>query len=182
MKKYNWNSLSKNDFSQNTAVTIGVFDGIHIGHKELLNRVLEAKKKGLSAGVVTFSDSIFSMFKNGENPLQSLEERYASFEKMGFDFVILIDFTPEIAKTPGLDFLQTLKEKCRLSVLVEGEDFRFGDGGKTGMEEIRSFCLENNIESEFVPPVIFEGKRVSSTMIRALFKAGNEKKARNLMF
>lgn len=182
MKIYSWNSLNKEDFSQKTCITIGVFDGIHVGHKKLLEEVLAvSKEKGFLSGVVTFSDSIFKMFKSSEVPLQTLEKRLECLSQMGFDFVILIDFTTEIARTPGPDFLYTLKDKCFLSHLVEGEDFRLGDGGKTGKKEIEKFCNENNIGVSFIPPVLYEGQRVSSTMIRNLLKAGDIETTKNLL-
>ncbi|MCF0242758.1 MAG: FAD synthetase family protein [Treponema sp.] len=181
MKIFNWNDLSLEFFSKPSALTIGVFDGIHIGHAELLNKVLSAKEKGFFSGVVTFSDSIFDMFKSGEVPLQTLKERFLSLENMGFDFIILIDFTPQIAALSGTEFLDILRTKCNLSYLVEGEDFCFGAGGKTGMNEISEYCEKNKIKVSFVPPVLYEGKRVSSSMIRALLKDGEVNKARNLM-
>lgn len=182
MKILNWNALNKEDFPFETCMTIGVFDGIHAGHKKLLEEVLSvSKEKNLSSGVVTFSDSIFSMFKNGEQPLQTLDERFSKLSHMGFDFCILIDFTPAIAKTDGLEFLRILLNKCRLSYIVEGDDFRLGDGGKTGKDEIYSFCLEKGIGVSFIPPVLYEGQRVSSTMIRKLLKEGDFSTAKKLL-
>ncbi len=182
MKRLNWNSLNRSDFPEKTCITIGVFDGIHIGHKKLFEKVLsESRKQKMSPGLVTFSDSIFEMFKSTEKPLQSLEERLAAAEKMGFEFCILIDFTREIAATDGIEFLNVLKETCNLSFLVEGEDFRLGDGGKTGKTEIENFCAGNGIGVSFIPPVIFEGQRVSSTLIRKLIKNGDVKTAEYLL-
>jgi len=182
MKLLDWNNLSESDFLSDTCLTIGVFDGIHSGHKKLLGRVLEvSREKNLVPGLVTFSDSIFKMFKNSGKPLQTLEERLSCLEKMGFEFCILIDFTPEIAGTDGLVFLSTLLEKCRLSFLVEGEDFRMGDKGKTGKAEIEKYCAEKGIGVEFIPPVLYEGKRISSTMIRNLLKDGDTETAEKLL-
>ncbi len=174
--------ISEESFPQSTALTVGVFDGIHAGHKELLDKVLSIKKeKGVPAGVVTFSDGIFTMFKKGESPLQSIEERLSALERMGFDFVIMIDFTPEVAATKGEFFLSELRKYCGLSYLVEGEDFRMGDGGKTGKAEIEAFCKKEGIEAFFIPPVLFEGSRVSSTMIRRMIREGQEESARSLL-
>lgn len=182
MKLLNWNSLKKSDFPKNTCLTIGVFDGIHMGHKKLFEKVLsESREQKLSPGLVTFSDSIFTMFKSADKPLQSLEERLSAAEKMGFEFCILIDFTPAIAATDGIEFLSVLKNTCNLSFLVEGEDFRLGDGGRTGKKEIESFCRNNGIGFSFIPPVIFEGQRISSTLIRKLIKAGDVKTAEYLL-
>jgi len=182
MKRLNWNSLNKSDFPEKTCITIGVFDGIHIGHKKLFEKVLsESTELKISPGLVTFSDSIFSMFKSSEKPLQSLEERLSAAEKMGFEFCILIDFTSEIAATDGIEFLNVLKENCNLSYLVEGEDFCLGEGGRTGKNEIEKFCKDNGIGGSFIPPVIFEGQRVSSTLIRRLLKNGDVKTAEYLL-
>ena len=96
MKVLSWNNLKESDFLKNTCLTIGVFDGIHAGHKKLLDKVLQvSEEKNLVPGLVTFTDSIFTMFKNSEKPLQTLEERLSCVKKMGFEFCILIDFTPE---------------------------------------------------------------------------------------
>ena len=174
MKIYDWNSLDGSCFSKKTCMTVGVFDGIHAGHKKLLEKVIDvSKNNSFESGVVTFSDSIFSMFKSSEVPLQTLEERIRTIEKMGFDFLILIDFTPEVAHTDGLEFLKNLKLKCFLTYLVEGEDFRLGDGGRIGKKEIEKFCLENEIGYDFIPPVLFQGQRISSTMIRKMKNEGD---------
>ncbi|MBS7261589.1 MAG: FAD synthetase family protein [Treponema sp.] len=182
MKVLSWNNLKESDFLKKTCLTIGVFDGIHAGHKKLLDKVLQvSEEKNLVPGLVTFTDSIFTMFKNSGKPLQTLEERLSCVKKMGFEFCILIDFTPEIARTEGTVFLYTLMEKCRLSYLVEGEDFRLGNGGRTGMAEIDDFCRKNNIGVSFIPPVLYEGKRISSTMIRNLIKNGDTETASRLL-
>lgn len=180
MKIIPWANL-ENLFSP-AAITIGVFDGIHIGHKMLFDEVISKKQSdGYAAGIVTFTDSIFTLFKQSEKPLLSIEERLERFESLGFDFVVLIDFTEKIARIPGTDFLETLKKKCGLKYLVEGEDFRFGDGGKTGMAEIKSFCDKNGIEVKFIPPVMYGDERVSSSLIREMIKSGKADDAKKLM-
>lgn len=183
MKIYNWADLTESDFPSGTCLTIGVFDGIHAGHKKLFEEVVHfAEEKNLLPGFVTFSDGIFSMFKNSEKPLQSLEERIQKAGELGMEFCILIDFTPEIARTDGLEFLSVLKNKCHLSFLVEGEDFRLGDGGRTGKKEIQDFCNENKIEVFFVAPVLYNGQRISSTMIRKMIAEGDFENARKFIF
>lgn len=186
MKVFSWQDavsghIDEKILGKGTALTVGVFDGIHIGHKELLKAVLEGKKNGFSCGVVTFTDKIFCISKTSVNPIETLEERLSRFEKMGFEFVILIDFTKDVAAMEGKAFLDVLYEKCALKYLVEGEDFRFGAGGLTGKNEIEIFCKERGLLCTFIPPVLFNGERVSSTLIRKLLKEGKKDLAARLI-
>lgn len=186
MKIFSWQDavegkIDAEILEKGTALTVGVFDGIHIGHKALLNAVLGGKEKGYACGVVTFTDKIFALSKASVNPIESLEKRLSHFDQMGFDFVILIDFTKNVADMEGKVFLDVLYEKCGLKHLVEGDDFRFGAGGRTGRNEIEVFCSERGLSCTIVQPVLFKGERVSSTLIRKLLKEGREEEASRLM-
>lgn len=186
MKVFSWDDVIQNKLDscfleKGTALTVGVFDGIHIGHKELLKAVLKGQEQGYFCGVVTFTDKIFSLYKSNVEPIESLEKRLNRFEQLGFDFVILIDFTGDIASMDGNDFLQSLMDFCNVKLLVEGEDFRFGSGGKTGKKEIQAFCSKYNINCVIIPPVIWKGERVSSTLIRRFLKEGDQKSVSELM-
>lgn len=182
---FSWDDIQNNKFIsyfgfQKSVITIGVFDGIHTGHKMLLNTVLQDKNKKLT-GIVTFNDRIFSLKKTSEKPIFPIEKRLSLFNRMGFDFVILLDFTEDIAGIDGIDFLNNLFEKCGLSKIVEGTDFNLGKGGKTGKDEIVAFCQSRNIDSQFIPAVLYKGKRISSTYIRGLLEKNKNQEAGKLI-
>ena len=156
-------------FSSGTAVSIGSFDGPHIGHKKLIDALLnQQKKNNLVPGILTFRRPLTGYKKGAgyKGDVSTLAQRLSSFESEGMSFVVVIDFSDEFCKIEGRVFLEYLRRYLNMKFIAEGKDFHCGYHGATGMEEISSFMEEYGLEAQVVPPVLYGNERVSSSRIR----------------
>ena len=171
-------------FARGTALTVGNFDGPHIGHDSLFALVrAEAKKDDLTPGVVAFKQSLGAFKSEGfyEGDLSTLAQRLSVIEARGMAFAILIDFSDKFGKMEGRSFLSMLVRGCGMKFIAEGWDFRCGYRGAYGMKEIRAFSLERGIVSEFPEPTLYEGERVSSSLIRMRVFKGDIRSAEAML-
>lgn len=152
--------------------TIGVFDGVHAGHRRLLYEIVtEAEQRDVQSLVITFERSPREVLDGGEHCLiTSIEHRLRLFAKLGVDVTVVLRFTPELAALSAKEFaLRIFKETLSVGKLVLGFNGRFGRGGQGGIE----LCRELNIPARRVPAVKIEGEVVSSTAIREAILAGD---------
>lgn len=161
--------------NQQTALSIGSFDGMHIGHDSIFDSILG--QKDLVPGIVTFRHStrLGKDGRNYEGDVSSLSQKLEFFMHKGFKFAVVIDFSDDFTKIQGKDFLSVLKNCCNLKYLAEGEDFRCGYKGLTDIPALKDFCSENDIELNIVKFVDYGGRRVSSSRIREEILAKNFK-------
>lgn len=180
---YSWEDIVSNKFPckeelkklgyNGTALSVGGFDGVHLGHQELLRRVLG--KKNLLPGVVTFSNLPASL----KNPtifngsVCTLQQKIDFFKGMGFCFVVVIDFSYEFSKMDGNKFLSILKDSLSMSFMAEGIDFRCGYKGSFDIDKTAQFLTDNNIMLEKIAPVIIDEERISSSLIRSAILLGD---------
>lgn len=162
-----------------TALSIGSFDGLHLGHVEILNKLLE--NKTYVPGVITFTSSVKNAFNSSEKDIYSLDEKLKLLESKGLKFAIVIDFSPQIATMDGVKFLSMVADKIGLKFLAEGMDFNCGYKGQTGIKEIESLSKIMNFKFSVVPDVIFEGERISSSRIRESIAFGHYDKAEKML-
>jgi FAD synthase len=167
MKILSWEELgSGHGLDSPIAAAIGVFDGLHIGHRELVGQVLG--REGLSSTIVTFTENPKRILSpstfHGE--LSTLDQRISLIGSMGVDLCVLIDFSGDFSKLPGRRFLSLLRENGGLRFLAVGSDFRCGYRLDTDAEGIRRFCAERSIDVEFLGAVRWAGHPVSSSRIR----------------
>jgi len=148
------------------AATIGVFDGLHIGHRELVKRILE--KRDLASVVLTFRENPKGILSphTHRGELSTLEQKLDLIESTSVDFCVLIDFSGEFSKLPGRRFLSILKDSGKLRFLAVGADFRCGRGLDTAAGDIRAFCEESSVGVDLVQAVRWAGQGVSSSRIR----------------
>lgn len=164
-----------------SGISVGSFDGIHLGHALLIQTLIESShKSGMKTGVVTFSRPLpslkFSSSYKGD--ITTLQQRLKIFEKYEIDFVILVDFSEHFASLKGDVFFDILKQVCNLKYLVEGVDFRCGYKGAFDAASIKSWCENNEISVDFIDPVIYKSEtegdiRISSSYIRSKISDGD---------
>jgi hypothetical protein len=150
-----------------TAITIGVFDGIHRGHQALLERVLSS---GLYPVVVSFTRSPKFILRpeTAEGNIFSVEQKLRLFEQMGVGLTVMIDFSEKFSKLSGKEFVDLLHDRGNLRYLVIGSNFRCGFRHSTDAALIQ----EMGTPTEVVAPVMAGGGRVSSSRIRAAISTG----------
>ena len=192
MKVYSWEDVQKAAPIGPSAVTVGGFDGMHLGHQALFDAVFEWKKKragadllGLQnvlAGAVTFSRSP-GAFKSKGYPgdLMTKRMKLEFLEKRGFDFCVMIDFSEDFSKIEGRNFLDQLRKFCSAQFLAAGSDFRCGHNLDTGVAELSDYSTRNGLELKVLDDVTLLGKRVSSSLIRGAVLEGDFAFAKKLL-
>ena len=157
-------------------LALGVFDGVHVGHREVIARaVTAARKEGGKSFVVTFSPQPIRVIAPDKAPaalLATLDEKAAVVKALGVDGLLVIRFDMDFANMEAEDFVGKLLDADVRTVAV-GEDWRFGRkrSGDVGM--LRRMGAELGFRLEAVPPVMWDGERISSTRIRQAIRDGN---------
>lgn len=173
-------------FSCNSALTVGKFDGCHLGHQKIYQTVLDYcknknEKKCLSGIVSIYMGNYTEFLKNGGKILTTMNQRLESFKNFGFDFCIVIDFSSKFSKIKGTSFLNILRKICSMQFLATGSDFRCGYNLDCGVAELAQYCKSNGLEFLVCPDVCVEGQRVSSSNIKKAVLQGNLKQAELLL-
>lgn len=162
-------------------LTLGIYDGVHLGHQKIIRRVVErAKEIGGMSCVVTFDPHPREVLIPDTAPdlLTSTKKKIELLEALGLDAVCLIRFTREFAQVEARKFVKDfLINTLRTRAIVEGYDWRFGKGRKGDVELLREIGKDNGYEVEQVDGVVIDGQVVSSTLIRELVLEGNLDKA-----
>jgi riboflavin kinase/FMN adenylyltransferase len=175
--------LAKVRPQKETLLTIGVFDGIHLGHQRLLTHLRdEARRKNWLSGVVTFKSHPKAVL-SPENKLlwlSDLETRISLLRGLGIDVVVTLPFTPELARLTARRFVQLLKEHLKMRGLIIGPDFALGRGREGDAEKLRLLGQEMGFSVEIIPAVVLDGQVVSSSAIRQALAQGDMKKAEKL--
>lgn len=154
-----------------TAVTVGVFDGVHVGHQAVLRRLVETAGSGdMVPWVVTFAshpERVLNPVQPQVYMLTSLEHRTGLLRKYGAQGITVLEFDSGWACMPASDFLRILADRLACRTLVLGEDARIGKGGMP-LRALRDPAARLGISLHEVPGVSVAGERVSSTRIRSL--------------
>lgn len=160
-----------------SVVTIGVFDGVHRGHQQLIERASRlAKERGVPAVMVTFDPHPLSVFLPERAPmmLTSLEQRLALAGEMGIDAALVVDFTRELAGlNPEEYFTELLHKTLGATALVVGENFTFGKDAAGTADTAREMGKELGIDVEIVELLQEDGQRICSSSIRDYLQAGD---------
>lgn len=168
---------------QKTAVAIGKFDGIHLGHKKLLDIILRQKADGLKSVVFTFDPPPEEFFTGTSIPqlFTRLEKRNA-FEEMGIDILIEFPLTAESAATPPEDFVKRiLVKQINADFIAAGTDVSFGYKGRGDQHLLRNLSREIGYELELIDKVRIDDEEVSSTRVRNRVADGNMPMVKRLL-
>lgn len=160
---------------EGTAVAIGKFDGIHKGHRELLQKVLSHQKDGLKAAVFTFEPSPFYFLgKKEEKELTTCEEKREMFAQMGIDILVEFPMNEENAKISPDEFItDILKKRMNAKIIVAGTDLSYGYKGMGDDALLKSREKVLKYQVEIIDKVLYEGQEISSTFLREEVEKGN---------
>ncbi len=170
---------------KNTVITIGVFDGMHLGHKHIIEKTVNrARWTGRKSMVVTFEPHPLKVLKAASYvpTLISLEHRIRLIEEMGVDYLVILKFTKSFSRTmPGRFVKETLIDKLGLKEIFIGEDFYFGRGANAGPNSMKILAEDYGFRLKIVKPVMRLASLVSSSLIRSLILSGDIKRAAKLL-
>jgi riboflavin kinase/FMN adenylyltransferase len=161
------------------ALTIGSFDGVHLGHQHLFQQL---KTYGTSA-VLTFSNHPAEVLRPDSAPpmIDTLEQKIRRLEINGIDLTLIIPFTQELSSLSYDTFLRQLHQRLPFTHLILGEGSALGHLAKGTQENIEALAQEMNFKAVYLPKFLFEGEPVSSKRIRELINMGNFEQAFRLL-
>lgn len=168
---------------RNAWLTIGVFDGVHRGHRAIIEKLVrEAHKADSPAVVLTFHPHPASVLTGKEiKCLTTPDERADLLAALGVDVVITQRFTPDLSTATAHQYMSTLKQHLGLSRLLIGYDFALGKGREGNAARLTEIGSELGYSVDVVPAVSDESGVISSTEIRKLVSTGNVTEAANLL-
>ena len=165
-------------------VTIGVFDGVHLGHKHLIFKLKElAGQQSFCTVALTFHTHPQEILAPNSQPpfITDAFEKADLLRKEGVAAVIVLTFTPELATLRAREFVELLRSKLRMKGLVIGPDFALGHGAEGNIAALRKLGRELDFSVTVIPPVKMNGEIISSTVIRKAMADGDMEKVRRLM-
>ena len=158
-------------------VALGTFDGVHLGHQEILRRVVgRARQERGTAAVFTFARHPLEVVNPAKAPpiITPLSIKRDILQALGIDLLVAVTFTPFLADTPPRDFVKTyLVDRLRARCVCVGYDFAFGKARAGSPETLRTLGEEYGFSLDVVPPKALDGQVVSSTLIRGLLATGD---------
>jgi riboflavin kinase / FMN adenylyltransferase len=156
-------------------LTIGNFDGVHLGHQEILKKlVYRSKKMGLPSLVVSFSVTPETFFGRPKARLSSFRDKHLFLESMEVDKHLLIRFNKDFSELSASSFIdQVLVEKIGVKHCFIGDDFRFGKDRLGDFSMLKQASHENNFTIEKLNSILLDGLRVSSSAVRNFLTEGN---------
>jgi len=168
-----------------SAITVGVFDGVHLGHRHLIDALRErADARRLASGVVTLHPDPVQVLRPDVRVayVTSLEERVELLRAAGVDFVVPLTFTSEVAELSAREFVGLVHETLEMRFLLMGPDHAFGRGREGTPDRCREIGEEMGFEVEVLPaPLAGSDGAVSATAIRAALAAGDMERVAALL-
>lgn len=166
------------------ALTIGFFDGVHLGHRYLVSELSEiAKKRNFASAVLTFRTHPRQVLHSDYIPslLTTADEKIALLKETGVDYVVMTEFTREFSMLTAQNFMRLLHDKLNVRCLMIGYDHRFGHNRSEKFEDYVRFGKEIGIEVVQSSPLVIDGINVSSSTVRKTISEGDVAKAAKLL-
>ncbi len=166
------------------ALTIGFFDGVHLGHRYLVSELSEiAKKRNFASAVLTFRTHPRQVLHSDYIPslLTTADEKIALLKETGVDYVVMTEFTREFSMLTAQDFMRLLHDNLNVCCLMIGYDHRFGHNRSEKFEDYVRFGNEIGIEVVQSSPLVIDGINVSSSAVRKTISEGDVAKAAKLL-
>lgn len=168
-----------------TVLTLGVFDGLHLGHQKIMETVVErAKAVDAHATAITFDPHPRAVLHPESAPplLQTLDQRLANFEVLGIEQAIVIRFNKEFASQPAEDFLRNIvHDRLHAKEVYLGKGFAFGKDRGGTIELLRKMSTELGFVADEVPEVRLRGHRISSSKVRHHLAEGHVNLVRRML-
>jgi riboflavin kinase/FMN adenylyltransferase len=157
-----------------TALTIGVFDGVHLGHQALLGHVVQsARNSGRRAAVLTFFPHPQTVLSHKRlEYLSDRDEKLALFEQLGLDLSVVLEFTSDTAQMRATAFAEMLSRQLGMDELLVGHDFVMGYEREGNVAFLRQIGNALGFVVNEVEPIMLDGERVSSSRVRAALHNG----------
>lgn len=161
--------------TEKTAVAIGKFDGVHMGHRHLLAEILKQKENGKKACVFTFDPPLAVFFgKTDEKELTTKEEKRKIFADMGIDILIEFPMNKTTAAMPPEFFVcEIMFQQMQAGFVAAGTDLSYGYKGAGNAVLLQELALQHNVEVRIIDKILLDGKEVSSTYAREAVETGN---------
>jgi riboflavin kinase / FMN adenylyltransferase len=171
--------------SQRSSVTIGNFDGLHLGHRQiLLDLVQMAEASGTASVVMTFAPHPLQVLHPGKAPKLIIppEDKLAQIESLGIDYLLLVKFDEALSRLSGEVFIrEILVASLRVQHIFVGHNFVFGHQRSGNVALLKALGQDCGYTVHVIPPVEVRGNRVSSTWIRELIRSGRISRANRLL-
>lgn len=170
---------------QGSVVTLGNFDGVHIGHQQLLAKTLEkAKNLGAPSMVITFEPHAFEYFSGSEVTIPRLtrfREKFKALSACGVDYVLLLKFNQQLASLSASEFIHQIYEAVKPVHVVIGDDFHFGKDRKGDLFLLSEIGKTLGFTTQALPSILFKDERISSTRVRKALAEGDLELAKQLL-
>ena len=181
-----FNQISQTTNLKNTIVTIGTFDGVHLGHQKIIKRLLELKQQqGGETLLFTFDPHPRKVISPNENNLQLItttQEKCELLKQFGIDNVLVYPFTKEFAQTQAKDYVSEIISKgLKTKTLVIGYDHHFGSNREGNIDTLKELCIDYNFDVEEISAQEINQLNVSSTRIRKAIADGDVQTANEFL-
>lgn len=176
MKVFHSSSAFSRYASRGSVVTLGNFDGLHVGHRELIKTLLlESHQRNIPSVVYTFNPHPVEILSPQSSPqaINTLKQKIELIQSCGVDYLILEKFDKSFAKKSSADFFKNiLQVNLQSHFITVGYDFTFGAKREGNTTLLRDLCIQNNIEYHILPPFMDHNTLVSSSIIRKAIREG----------
>ena len=168
---------------RDTVLTVGVFDGVHRGHRHLLSHLIDWSKPGCIPAVITFSNRPITVFRPGTFPsyLTTPEHKVSLLQDAGVELVASLEFTEDLSQVSARQFAELLSETMKMKGLVLGPDSALGKGRQGDLEFMQAEGERLGFWVRSVPPMEIDGQPVKSRFVREALVAGEVSRGAGLL-
>lgn len=168
--------------SEESAITLGKFDGIHKGHQKLIKKVVGKKNQGLKSVVFTFGQMPGTVFHGKGRTILTRYERLNHLDQMGVDYIVECPFVPEIIQMEPERFIEEiLVNQLHIKYIAVGPDFRYGHNRKGNVSLLKKLASVYEYEVEVFEKECLEDKVISSTYVRHMLEIGDMETVQKLL-
>ncbi len=174
--------MKRISINKKSIITIGNFDGVHIGHRRILFKAVSfAREKNLISLAITFFPHPKEFFGGKIKLIQPLQQRINLIKKIGIDDVIVLEFNKKLSSFTPEEFVEFLIKNFSPSCIIVGEEFKFGKKQSGNVSKLKTFGKKFGFNVKAVKKVTLYGEKVSSSIIKKYIKENNLQRARFML-